>query len=208
MNKKLFDDWASTYDSYIQRSEEKKSYPFYGYGQIQKYVFKVANRLNRSDILEMGIGTGMMTKQLYDLNHTITGVDFSKNMLKEAKKIMPNNLYIDCDFLASLEQLEGQMFDTIIFSYSIHHLPVSRQVYLLNKLDRHLKAQGLVVIGDVMTKTKEGMYMLSKKYQTIWDEEEYYPTYEEYKQSLLKDVYKVEFLEITECSGVCTLYKN
>jgi len=208
MNKKLFDDWASTYHHFIQRSEEEKSYPFYGYGQIQKCVFEHANRVDKSDILEMGIGTGMMTKELYSLNHTITGVDFSKNMLKEAKKIMPDNAYIESEFLASLDLLEGQLFDTIIFSYSIHHLPVNEQVYLLNTLSKHLNKHGRIVIGDVMTKTKEGMYMLSKKYQTIWDEEEYYPTYEEYKESLLNEVYKVEYLEITECSGVCTLFKD
>lgn len=208
MNKQLFDDWASTYDRFIQKSEERKTYPFYGYGKIQEYVFEVANRLDKSDILEMGIGTGMMTKKLYDLDHTITGVDFSKNMLNEAKKVMPNNRYIESDFLVSLEQLEGQMFDTIIFSYSIHHLPVNKQVYLLKKLSKHLKEHGQIVIGDVMTRSKKDMHMLSQRYQTLWDDEEYYPTYEDYDESLLREVYNLEFLEITECAGILSLLKN
>ncbi len=208
MNKELFNDWSSTYNDSIKKSEQNKTYPFYGYVDIQKYIFETVNQKNQSNILEMGIGTGMMTKSVYDNNHIITGVDFSHKMIEEAKKIMPNSKYIESDFINSLPKLKDSLYDTIIFSYSIHHLTPLNQRYVLDKLSRNLKQDGVIIIGDVITRTNDQMKLLASKYKKIWDDEEFYPTYEVYNNQVINNKYHHKFIEVTECSGIIELRKK
>ena len=122
MNIKLFNDWASSYNKSIKKSEGDKTYPFYGYGKIQEFIYQKASKGINTKILEMGIGTGLMTIKLYEDGYNITGVDFSNEMILEAKKIMPLNSYIECDFINSLKEIGDSKFDVIIFSYSIHQI--------------------------------------------------------------------------------------
>ncbi len=208
MNKQLFDDWSSTYNDSILISERDKTYPFYGYGEIQEYIFKTANIKEQSRILEMGIGTGMMTKELYELDHDITGVDFSSKMILEAKKIMPLNSYIESDFIKSLDILKDKKFDMIIFSYSIHHLKPINQKYILDMLSNNLTKSGKIIIGDVITRTNKEMDYLAELNESIWDDEEFYPTFEEYDNEVLNQHYLVEYKKITICSGIITLSKK
>lgn len=208
MNKELFDNWASTYNESILKSERDETYPFYGYGKIQKHIFKEANLKQNSKILEMGIGTGMMTKKLYDLDHDITGVDFSSKMINEAKKVMPFNRYIESGFIKVLDIIQDDKFDMIIFSYSIHHLTPINQKYILDVLSNNLTENGKIIIGDVITRTKKNMETLARVNARIWDDEEHYPTYEEYNNQVLNQHYNLEFKEVTFCSGIISLIKR
>lgn len=202
MNKELFNQWADSYDESIKESERSKTYPFYGYGQIQEYIYKTVTKQQEVNILEMGIGTGMMTKRLYDEGYNITGVDFSVNMLEKAKEIMPNNDYIHNDFLNVIQDLNNKQFDVIIFSYSIHHLDYSSQVKLLCKLSENLTSSGIIIIGDVMTSTMKDMKQLALENKNIWDDEEFYPSKEVYSISPIEDIYSLNYKQLTYCSGV------
>lgn len=208
MKVELFDEWAKSYDRSIQDSEQKKTYPFYGYGLIQQYIYNETANCKYSHILEMGIGTGMMSKRLYDEGYKVTGVDFSKKMLEKAKSIMPNNTYFNTDFLSFISKLETEKYDVIIFSYSIHHLEPKKQEYLLNELGQHLSKKGIIIIGDVMTNTISDMLTLSKQNQRIWDDEEFYPINETYQNSLISKTYNIDYHQMTFCSGVMKLTKK
>ena len=208
MNKQLFNEWATTYNESIKKSENEKKYPFYGYSDIQKYIFDNANTKENTRILEMGIGTGMMTKRLYELDHNITGVDFSSKMILEARKVMPLNSYIESDFIESLDILKDEKFDVIIFSYSIHHLKPINQKYVLDMLSNNLAKSGKIIIGDVITRTKKEMDSLADQNQRIWDNEEFYPTFDEYDNEVLNQHYLVEYKKMTYCSGIITLSKK
>ena len=207
MNVKLFDEWASSYNTSIKESEEAKTYPFYGYGEIQEFIYQNVSKRSNTKILEMGIGTGLMTKKLYEDGYDITGVDFSSEMIKEAKKIMPFNTYIECDFISALKKISNSKFDVIIFSYSIHHLKPINQKYLLDALYKNLNKDGLVIIGDVITNTDNEMIEQSEKYSNIWDYDEYYPTLSKYKSTVLMQNYTIEFIKVSNCSGIITLRK-
>lgn len=208
MNKKLFNEWAYTYNDSILRSEQDQTYPFYGYGLIQRYIHDIIHPDESANILEMGIGTGMMTKSLYNQNRSITGVDFSEEMIKKAKEIMPNNQYINSDFFQAVPLLSGRQFDYILFSYSIHHLKPTKQKELLQSLSNYLTNDGVIIIGDVMTENKHEMMTLMNNYKESWDEDEYYPIFEEFTSSYLKNNYVLEYKKMTFCSGIITLTKK
>ena len=71
-----------------------------------------------------------------------------------------------------------------------------------------LTESGLIIIGDVMTNTNKEMRQLSNQFFDIWDDEEYYPTFESYLNPVLKQHYEITFNQISFCSGVMELKKK
>ena len=82
------------------------------------------------------------------------------------------------------------------------------QKYLLDVLSNHININGLIIIGDVMTKTNSDMVKLMEKYKDIWDDEEYYPTHEMYSNQVVRQHYDLKFIRVTHCSGILVLTKN
>ncbi len=203
-SKTHFNDWADKYNEDVTKSNLEGTYPFSGYDEIQALIEAYCKDKSLK-ILEMGVGTGEMTKKLYNQNHVVTGVDFSREMIQIAKKIMPNAEFIESDFFSSLSLIKPN-YDIIIFSYSIHHLRYDDQLLLLKKLDKFLHKNGLIIIGDVMTSTKLEMQQLKKQYSPIWDDEEFYPMEELYKDKMM-EVYDISFHKVSHCSGVVILKK-
>ncbi len=207
-NKQLFNDWASSYDDSVKKSDQNNTYPFAGYSLIQEMIYKKIVTVPNLKILEMGIGTGRMTFKLYNSGYEITGVDSSSKMIEKSKILMPLNKYINKDFLKVLPELNGIKYDVIIFAYSIHHLMPINQKYLLDMLSNNLNPYGCIIIGDVMTRTSSELDSLAIENSGIWDEEEFYPTLEDYNNKVIKQFYDVEFTKVSFCSGIMTLRKK
>ena len=85
LNNKGFDQWSGAYDEDILRMQNE-GYPFEGYyhtlGMIQNKVLDCNAKL----VLDIGIGTGLLSEVLYNKGVQITGVDFSAKMLDQAKQ--------------------------------------------------------------------------------------------------------------------------
>ena len=88
MNKRDFDKWSETYDEDIK---DEKTYPFAGYSDI---VEEIINQAEGEKILDLGVGTGNISKILYDKGYKITGLDFSTEMINKAKEKMPDVEFI------------------------------------------------------------------------------------------------------------------
>lgn len=208
LRKTLFNDWASTYNQSVHKSDKENTYPFAGYSKIQNYIFDRCKEIPNARILEMGIGTGLMTWKLYGLEYDITGVDISKEMIKQAKLIMPLNKYVLSDFKSVNLKMDNQKYNVIIFSYSIHHMKPVNQKYLLDVLSSKLEDNGIIIIGDVMTRGNEEMKKLSVEVGKYWDDEEYYPTLESYNNQVLKQHYDISFDKVSFCGGIIELKKK
>lgn len=203
---RLFDEWADKYDHDVRSSDEENKYPFAGYNHIKKLISDTILNTNKNYILEMGVGTGEITKELYSKGLKIVGVDLSRKMIEEAKLKMPNAKFLHSEFMASLDYL--QTYDFIIFNYSIHHIPYLKQYDLLLKLKQHLRDGGMIILGDVMTETSFEMEKLSLVYKDIWDDEEFYPTYEQYTESKLTNHYHITCEIVSHCGGIMYLKKE
>ncbi len=206
IRKELFDHWASNYNKSVIRSEQEETYPFAGYSKVKYQIVDIVTKKPFANILDMGMGTGEITSPLYDLGYKITGVDLSEKMLDLAKKKMPNAIFICDTFQNSLTKLNDQ-YDFIIFNYSIHHLGYQSQIDLLLKIHENLSSQGRIIIGDVSTVNALDMNKLKEKYDSIWDNEEYYPILDIYQKSELKNFYKMFYTKINEVSGLFVLLK-
>lgn len=205
-SKTLFDNWATSYEHDVSQSNEQGEYPFAGYKTTTSLIVDFISTNNLNTVVDMGIGTGYISKQLYDKDHFIIGVDFSTKMIDHSYSIMPNAKYINADFDSAVQYMKNNTIDCFIFSYSIHHLSPYKQYHLLRLLDYKLKKGGVIIIGDVMRNTKEELTQLQDKYKVIWDDEESYPVHEEYKRNLY-DAYKITYIETSHVSGILLLQK-
>ncbi|MFO8110233.1 MAG: methyltransferase domain-containing protein [Thermoplasmata archaeon] len=87
MTDKNFDSWAKDYDKTV--SQRDNGYPFKGYYRMLRNVRDHICDPKGKDILDIGVGTGLLSRELYDKGANITGNDISQKSIKRAKEKMP-----------------------------------------------------------------------------------------------------------------------
>lgn len=207
LDNKGFDLWADGYDKSVQLSEENNEYPFAGYKDVLNTIYNIVHKREKARILDIGFGTGILTKKLYDDGYEIYGIDFSQNMIEIAKEKMPLASLIKYDFSKGLpEEIKDNSFDYIISTYAMHHLEDEEKNEFIEKLENYLNKDGKIIIGDIAFKTRELLEKCKINYNEYWDDEEIYFVFEELKESLFNK--NINFTEISHCSGVIQISKS
>ncbi len=91
-------------------------------------------------ILDLGCGTGTLTKQLAERCNYVLGIDSSDTMIQEAKRSYP---YLDFETANALEILYECEWD-IIFSNAVFHW-INNHNLLLQKIHKALKQNGRLI---------------------------------------------------------------
>lgn len=200
LNAKGFDLWADHYEESVTICEESDEYPFAGYRQVLGGIYRAIRESGGQKILDIGFGTGVLAKKLYDDGYTIYGMDFSEKMIEIAREKMPQAHLIQHDFSKGFPALwEGESFDAAVCTYAIHHLSEEGQVAFLRKVKDRLA--GKIFLGDVAFETVEQRDRCREAVGEGWDVEEYYPVAE-----LLRPAFpELRFEKITNCSGILVL---
>lgn len=208
LDNKGFDLWADHYNADVHLSDETNTYPFAGYKTILAAIYAEIMKKAPCKILDVGIGTGSLASKLYEVGNEVTGVDFSEEMLRISRDKMPNARFIIHDFVKGLpDELAGEKFDFIVLTYSLHHLTYEEQSqFLLSALD-YLAEDGCMMVGDVAFETFEMMKKCREQNKNKWDEDEFYLIYSELLKCLGNDC-KIEFQQITHCSGIVKITRN
>ena len=66
LNDKGFDLWADDYDKCVGISDDDGTYPFAGYKTVLNEIFNRVLRASAKTVLDIGLGTGVLTAKLYD----------------------------------------------------------------------------------------------------------------------------------------------
>ena len=194
-----FNLWANAYDKSVNLSEEANEYPFAGYKDVLGTIYQIIKKGNGNKILDIGFGTGILSKKLYDDGCDIYGIDFSEKMIEIAKSKMPNAALIQYDFTKGLpDSIINETFDFIICTYAIHHLDHPQQVAFIQKLLQLITKNGAVLIGDVAFQTQNELEKCKKESGNLWDQDEVYPIIDQFKA----DFPNMEYQQISFCSGV------
>ncbi len=203
MNESGFDDWAGNYDESIDALS--KGYPFEGYYQllagIQNQVDFSQNKTPK--ILDLGVGTGLLTLELYKKGGDIFGLDFSEKMIALAKEKMPKARFLQHDFTDTFpeEVMQGN-FDYIISSYAYHHVTDDRKITLLQELKPLLNENGKFAIGDIAFESMEALDDCRKSVGKYWDDAEFYLEMESFGKRLSDAGFLYNFKKVSFCSGV------
>ncbi|MCF6464918.1 class I SAM-dependent methyltransferase [Clostridium sp. Cult2] len=201
LNNKGFDLWADGYDKSVELSEENDEYPFAGYKDVLNTIYNIVHKKEKARILDIGFGTGILTKKLYDDGYEIYGIDFSQKMIEIAKEKMPLANLIKYDFSKGLpKEIKDNSFDYIISTYAMHHLKDEEKNGFIEKLENYLNKDGKIIIGDIAFRSRELLEKCKINYNEYWDDEEVYFVIEELKEALFDK--NINFIEVSHCSGV------
>lgn len=150
-------------------------------------------------MLDIGFGTGTLSSKLYENGCEIYGQDFSNRMIEPAYEKMPNAKLFQGDFSVGLaNELTQNKYDSIIATYSLHHLTDAQKVDFLNMLMSLLNDDGCIYIGDVAFATRRDMEDCKIQMGNEWDDDEIYFIFDELKEYFPQ----VEFEQISHCAGV------
>ena len=202
LNNKEFDLWADGYDKTVGISDEESTYPFAGYKKVLGLIFKTITETANAVVLDIGFGTGTLTKKLYERGCSIYGQDFSSRMIALASEKMPNAHLYQGDFSKGLvEPLQNRRYDYIVATYSLHHLTDAQKSVFLSELRDHLKENGKIIIGDVAFETRKDLEQCKLKAGDTWDNDEIYFVVEEVRKYFTA----LSFTQMSECAGVLVL---
>lgn len=200
MNSKGFDNWAGEYDEDIVKS---KGYPFEGYYDVLAYVHNLIEIDGNTKILDIGIGTGQLTLELYKKGGQVYGIDFSEKMLELAKQRMPKAVFYQFDFKDGLpKELKDMKFDYIVSSYAIHHIDDRQKIKFIKELESVLKDGGSVIIADVGFENRDALDYCRKNAGKQWDDDEIYIVADEIVSELGREGFKAEYVQVSPCAGV------
>ena len=202
LDNKRFDKWVGEYDASIQRSSEK-GYPFEGYYNVLSYVHSLIKESKEKKILDVGVGTGVLTYELYKKGGQIYGIDFSEKMLELAEQKMPKGKFYCYDFRYGLpKDLDGVKFDYIASSYAMHHLDDEEKVNFILKVKGILKENGKIIIADISFKNHKGMLYCKNISGNKWDNNEIYIVADKMVKRLNESGLIVRYTQVSLCAGV------
>ncbi|RDI45523.1 class I SAM-dependent methyltransferase [Falsibacillus pallidus] len=207
LNKQGFNLWAQDYEQTVQQIEEKNSYPFAGYKEILNTVYNEVKEKENGSILDIGFGTGVLSKRLYDEGYSIAGIDFSDEMIRLAEKKMPNAQLVEWDISKGFPpELTERTFDFIVSTYALHHLTDEGKAEFIQELMKRLNPGGKILIGDIAFATRKELEACRLDNLHHWDEDEFYFVFDEFQESI-KELSKSDFYPISHCGGVIVIQK-
>ncbi len=201
-----FDKWSGTYDKSIDALSN--GYPFEGYYDTLSSIQRIVNNIKVKEVLDMGIGTGLLTKKLYDQDYFITGIDFSEKMIEKAREKMPDGRFYVSDFNDGLPpDIEKNTYDAIISSYALHHLNNSDKVALIYKLFQRLAYGGVLIIGDIAFENEQQLLTSKQMAGDDWDHQEFYFTANTLLEALKAVNICATYQQISSCAGLLKIIK-
>jgi putative AdoMet-dependent methyltransferase len=207
LKKQGFDLWANEYDQTVRVSEESNLYPFAGYKEILNSIFNEVMQNEKSKVLDIGFGTGVLTSKLYENGHQIDGIDFSGEMIAIAQPKMPQANLIEWDISNGLPaEVLYEKYNAIVSTYALHHLTDEAKITFVQNLLSLLKDDGKIFIGDIAFLTREDLEKCRIESAGYWDDDEFYFVADEI-HSALGDVCTFEFHSISHCGGVFIITK-
>ncbi len=136
--KSAYDLWSSQYDSNHNKTRD-----------LDKLVTEeILSELEFSEVLEIGCGTGKNTAFLIKKARRVTGMDFSKEMLKIARgKFQKENVhFIEAD-ITEIWPITDLSFDLVTFNLVLEH--IADLDFIFSEAFKKLKPGGYLFISEL-----------------------------------------------------------
>lgn len=192
-----FDEWADKYDRDVLRG----GFPFDGYSQVLETTLRLAEAESGQSILDLGVGTGNLSKLFSQRGCLIYGLDYSARMLELARRKLPEAVLLKADLRQDLPGELDCLFDCIVSAYVFHHFELRLKITLIVRLMQFLKPHGRMVISDLAFADRSAMQAIRLQAGLDW-EEEFYWIADETLPKLARAGLPGRFEPVSSCAGV------
>lgn len=208
LDKNSFDKWADNYDRSVDDS--KNQFPFEGYREVLSAVYAFVGPETGTKILDVGIGTGILSCKLAEQGCRIYGVDFSEKMIRKAEDKIPNGQFEIVDVNKDhLGRFNNDKFDRIISSYWFHHLNNDQKLSFIRRIIRsNLNDTGSIIIADIGFETELAYEEAHERYKDHWDENEFYLCGETLIELFGDHGISFSYNQISPCAGIMAYNTN
>lgn len=216
----------STHADYFNHDEEADGYDAdvlndsdpirTNYESVLDWVVAVAGIEDSSRVLELGSGTGNLTKRIPQCKEVVC-VDVSDRMeelSRDKNAHLNHRTFINDDVLAVFERDLG-LFDAVLSTYTIHHLTEEEKSHFFQELWASLGDGGAAVFGDLMVKNARANNEKIKEYRRLGNEvvaealsDEFFWHLEESLEQLQKLGFEVVWKRFSDISFGIAAYKN
>lgn len=126
------------YNGFAKTYEENRG--FFDISEILNSFYSQL-AMENGHLLDLGCGAGEpVARYFVDRSWTVTGVDFSEQMLELATTYVPEMKTLHAD-ITDVE-FESKQFNAITASYSLFHVPAIKHVVLFEKIHQWLRPDG------------------------------------------------------------------
>lgn len=138
LSRNTFDAQAKTYDIDKNGKHARNLY---------QYVIDKLSDIQFENVLDVGCGTGEILNTIMSLYPivSISGVDISQEMLKQAKEKLLDSAYL-CVGDAEHLPFENKKFDLLMCTDSFHHYPSPQKA--IDEFYRVLRNNGYLLLAD------------------------------------------------------------
>jgi len=201
----LFDRWAADYEPAAD-----DAFPFGGYERVLERVTELVAKREPWRVLELGVGTGTLTRRLRDRlpGAAIVGLDFSPSMVERAAEAVPGVELVTHDLRVLPLPTEAVGCDVAAMSYVLHEFDDEHKALLLQAVLESLTPGGVCVIGDVCFPDVAARDAARVRLETHWDPEEHYVAVEELAVVLLGRGLRVEAEQLGDHAGVLVVSRR
>ena len=148
----------------------------------------------KSKILDLGCGMGHYSNYINVKGFEVTGIDFSEEMIKLAKRDNSKIEYIVND-ICDLNIIKGRKFDGIVLAYVLQHLSKKEVEQLFSNIKDYLELSAkLLIFLREGTSTVEEVEPIDTRFKYIINEY----SKDEIKQILYKNNFEILKLEEKE----------
>lgn len=117
-------------------------------------------------VLELGCGTGYLTKKLIAKGAIVTSIDQSAGMLARAKTRVPKGKFIQSDIL---QYKDSNKFDYVVLFFVLHELSADNRVTIFKSAKEFLKENGKIIVCDFSIPEKGIMKTIFPKLVGLWE---------------------------------------
>jgi ubiquinone/menaquinone biosynthesis C-methylase UbiE len=127
-----------------------------------RYISNILSQcdLNGKDVLEIGCGKGRITSDLASHARLVVATDPDIGALKTARSSVNAT---NVDFMeapSGIPALPNGSFDVVIYTLSLHHVPITEMTGSLNKAALLLKKDGIII---VLEPGEKGSFTVAKE---------------------------------------------
>jgi putative AdoMet-dependent methyltransferase len=197
-----FDEWAPSYDEEIAAAPGDR-FPFAGYREALSTVWREAGAAPGSTVLDLGVGTGELSRLFLEAGCQVTGADFSAVMLQKTREKFPEMDLVQVDLTQDeWPQALDRRFEHVVSNYTLHEFPFETKLRILERLAKnHLAPGGHIVVGDVAFLTEADRDRVREEAGDEW-EEEFFWTADETRPALETAGWRVAYQQLSICAGV------